>query len=80
MLVPGSPEKDQSGSGDNDYRYYDIHSLHSNYAAQSEPENARIRICGSDSPTLKRAKRMLDEPLLMARTERIDFVLKANPP
>src|SRR5437667_674955 len=31
--------------------------------------NFPIRICGSDSPTLKSAKRRLDEPLLMARME-----------
>src|SRR5436309_6555233 len=31
--------------------------------------NFPIRIGGSDSPTLKSAKRRLDEPLLMARME-----------
>src|SRR5450432_1391653 len=30
------------------------------------------RICTSASPTLKRAKRRLDEPLLMTRTKRMD--------
>jgi hypothetical protein len=34
--------------------------------------NFPFRICGSDLPTLKSAKRRLDEPLLMAKTC-IDF-------
>jgi len=38
--VPGRAEKHQSGRGDNEYEYYDIHSLNSNYAGRAEPENA----------------------------------------